>query len=61
MVYKFFDKKTSGGANRNGIKQNEKLAEELDKVVTQNSGKRRKLHSSIIDNIWWLIYLICNY
>ena len=60
MVYKFFDKKTSGGANRNEIQQNEKLAEELDKPVIEKSGKR-KLHSSFIDDIWQLIYLICNY
>ena len=60
MVYKFFDKKTSGGANRNEIQQNEKLAEELDKPVIEKSGKR-KLDSSFIDDIWRLIYLICNY
>ena len=60
MVYKFFDKKTSGGANRNEIQQNEKLAEELDKPVIEKSGKR-KLRSSFIDDIWRLIYLICNY
>ena len=31
MVYKFFDKKTSGGAVENKIMQNKELAEELHK------------------------------
>ena len=44
MVYKFFDKKTSG----KGIKQ---LAKELHKPVIRKFNKR-KVHSLFIDNIW---------
>ena len=33
MVYKFFDKKTTGSGANNEIKQNEKLAEELHKPI----------------------------
>ena len=49
MVYKFFDKKTSGsgasGAN------NVKLADELHKPVIKKFSKR-KVHSSFKGNIW---------
>ena len=37
MVYKFFDKKTSGGAI--AIPQNEQLAEELYKPITRKFTK----------------------
>ena len=33
MVYKFFDQKTKGSAIKNKIKQNEQLAEELQKPI----------------------------
>ena len=46
MVYKLFDKKTSGS----GIKQNEQLAEEFHKPIIKKF-KRRKVYSSIKDNI----------
>ena len=39
MVYKFFDKK------------NKKLAEELHKQIIKKF-KKRKVHSTFIDNIW---------
>ena len=36
MVYKFFDKKTSGGAMENEIMSNKYLAEELHKPIIRN-------------------------
>ena len=42
MVYKFFDKKTSGSGIKNKNTPNKELAEELHKPV----------HSPFIDNIW---------
>ena len=33
MVYKFFDKKTSGGTVKNKIMSNKQLAEELHKPI----------------------------
>ena len=38
---------------------NKELAEELHKPIIRKF-KKRKLHSSFIDNIWVLILLICN-
>ena len=49
MVYKFFDKRTSGGAIV--MPQNEQLAEELHKPVIRKL-KKRKIYSSFKDNIW---------
>ena len=51
MVYKFFDKKTSGSGTKNEIISNKELAEELRKPILQKFNKR-KLHSPFIDNIW---------
>ena len=51
MVYKFFDKKTCGGAIKNENMSNIELAEELHKPIIRKSNKR-KVHSSFIDNIW---------
>ena len=51
MVYKFFDKKISGGTVKNKIISNKKLAEELHKPIIRKFNKR-KLHSPFIDNIW---------
>ena len=49
MVYKFFEKKPSGGANE--IMTNQQLAEELHKPIIRKFVKR-KVHSLFIDNIW---------
>ena len=50
MAYKFFDKKTAGGAVKNEIVQYKKLAVELHKPIIRKFEKR-KVHSSFIDNI----------
>ena len=60
MVYKFFDKKSSGSGcpsssasliTNNEIKQNIKLADELHKPIIRNFEKT-KVYSSFRDNIW---------
>ena len=51
MVYKCFHRKTSGGAIKNENISNKKLAEELHKPVIK-CFKKRKVHSSFIDNVW---------
>ena len=51
MVYKFFDKKTSGGAIKNENMSNKKLTEELHKPIFRKFNTR-KVHSSFIDNSW---------
>ena len=50
MVYKFFDKKSSGGmiANNN---ENIQLADELHKPIIRKF-KKRKVYSSFRDKIW---------
>ena len=40
MVYKFFDKKTAGGAVKNEIMQNKELAEKLLRLQTKQSMER---------------------
>ena len=50
MVYKFFDKKTSDGANENENISNKELAKELHKPIRKF--QKRKVHSSFIDNVW---------
>ena len=50
MVYKFFDKKTLGGAVKSDIMPNQEL-EDLNKSINRNFEKR-KVHSSFKDNIW---------
>ena len=52
MVYKFFDKKSSGGGIIN--ESNYQLANELHKRIIKKF-KKRKLYSSFRDNIWVLI------
>ena len=47
MVYKFFDKKSTGS----GIKQNQQLVNELHKAIIRTF-KRRKVYSSFEDSIW---------
>ena len=37
MVYKFFDKKSSGSGIKNEIKRNEQLAEELHKPIIKKN------------------------
>ena len=51
MVYKFFDKKTSGGAIKNKIKQTKQLVEELHNPIIRKF-KRKKVYSSFKDNTW---------
>ena len=51
MVYKFFDKNTSGSGIRNENIRNKELAEELHKPIIRKFNKR-KVHLPFIDNIW---------
>ena len=51
MVYKFLDKITSGSGIKNKIISNKELPEELHKPIIRKF-KKRKVHSSFIDNIW---------
>ena len=50
MVYKFLDKNTSGSGIKNKIISNKELPEELHKPIIRKF-KKRKVHSSFIDNI----------
>ena len=50
MVYKSFDKKTSGSNIKNKNILNKELAEELHKLLLGNL-RRQKVHSLFIDNI----------
>ena len=49
MVYKFFDKKSSGSSITN--EPNYQLADELHKPIIRKF-KKRKVYSSFRDNIW---------
>ena len=51
MVYKLFDKKTSGGTVKIEFISNKDLAEEFQKPIIRKFEKR-KAHSPFIDNIW---------
>ena len=51
MVYKFLDKSTSESGIKNKIISNKELPEELHKPIIRKF-KKRKVHSSFIDNIW---------
>ena len=51
MVYKYFDKKTSGRTVKNENISNKELTEELHKPIIRKFNKR-KVHSHFIDNIW---------
>ena len=53
MVYKFFNKKSSGSGITT-IKPNYQLANELHKLLITKF-KKRKVYSSFRDNIWGLI------
>ena len=50
MAYKFFDKGTSGGTVKNENISYKELAEELHKPIIKKF-KKRKVHSSFIDNM----------
>ena len=49
MVYKFFDKKSSGSSITNEL--NYELANEIHKLIS-GKFKKRKVYSSFRDNIW---------
>ena len=51
MVYKVFNKKTSGSGIKSENISNKQLAEELHKPIIRKFIKR-KVHSPFIDNIW---------
>ena len=51
MVYKFFNKNTSGGTIQDEIISNKELAEELHKPIIRKCNKR-KVHSPFAENIW---------
>ena len=51
MVYKFFDKNTSGSCIKNENMPNKELAEELHKPIIRKFEKG-KVRSSFINNIW---------
>ena len=51
MVYKFFDKRTSGSGIKNENIFNKELAEGLQKPIIRKFNKR-KVHSAFMDNIW---------
>ena len=51
MVYKFFDKKTSGSGIKNENISNKESVEELHKLIIRRFNKR-KVRSLFIDNNW---------
>ena len=50
MIYKFFDKKTSGSGIKNENIFNKELAKELNKPIIRKFNKRN-VHSPFIDKI----------
>ena len=54
MIYKLFDKKTSGSGANNEIKQNQQLNEELHKPIIKKYLKRR-VYCPFKNNIWVLM------
>ena len=54
IVYEFFDKNTSGSGIKNENISNKELGKELHKPIIRiiRKFKKRKVHSSFIDNIW---------
>ena len=52
MIYKFFNKKTSGSRIKNDNISNKELVEELRKPIIRKINKR-KIHSPFIDNTWF--------
>ena len=60
IVYKSFDKiSASLASSGKNSKSNQQLADELHEPIIKKI-KRRKVYSSIKDNIWGHIMLICN-
>ena len=53
MVYKSFDKKSTGSGIKNKIKQNQQLANELHKPIIRKF-KKRKVYASFKGNVWGL-------
>ena len=51
MVFKFFDKKTSGKFIKNKNVSDKELANELHKPIIRKF-KKRKVHSAFMDNRW---------
>ena len=51
MVYKCFDKKSLGETIKDENLANKAFSEELQKAIIKNL-KKKKAHSSFIDNIW---------
>ena len=51
LVYKFFDKKSSGGSIKNENMSDQQSAKELHKSIIRKF-KKRKLQPPFIDNIW---------
>ena len=51
MVYKFFDKKTSGSGIKNDNISSKEWAEELHKPIIRKF-KKRQIRSAFINNIW---------
>ena len=51
MVYKFFDKKTSGSSINNENMSDQQLAEEFPQPIIKKL-KKRKVSSIFVDNIW---------
>ena len=51
MVYKLFEKKTSGSSIKNENISNKELAEELQKPIIRKL-KKRKVQSFLIDYTW---------
>ena len=51
MLYKYFDKNTSGSDIKNGNFSNKELTAELHKPIIKNFNKR-KVYSPFLDNIW---------
>ena len=52
MVYKLFDKNSTGSGVNIPLEFNEQLAKELHKSIIRKFEKR-KLYSGFRDNIWW--------
>ena len=53
MVYKSFDKKSTGSGIKNKIKQTQQLANELHKPIIRKF-KKRKVYVSFKGNVWGL-------
>ena len=51
MVYRYFDIKSSGSGVKSESMPNQKLTEELHKLIIRKFEKR-KVHSSFMDKIW---------